>query len=422
MKVLITGDSFAADWQVKYPEVLGWPNFLAKEYLVTNLAQAGCGEYKILKQLQSVDLSKFDLIIVAHSSPFRIYVKNHPIHKDDKLHSNCDLIYSDIKDHVHTNHNLLPIVDYFENYFDQKYAVDIHNLICEKIDKLTNAYKTIHITGFEWDKLYQFDNMINFNYVLKKYKGMINHYTVEGNREVYNVIKSRINLESSVKDFYSTLQFPGHYTLENLEYYDDIVINPYLKFYDEAVQGNTTVLDIGCGSGFITNFLARRHKTVKFDAVDFSNSINYAKEFSQRNHINNINFFQENFLDWQPDHNYDLVICNGVLHHIPKFNRAVDKIKTLANKKIALGVYNTYGKILKKYVKIKYKNKILHDDQELCPFELKFTDNQIRKLFSGSNLLETYPGIKTHFVDICNLINFSNGGLTLYLFNNEKAV
>ncbi len=191
MKILIAGDSFAADWQLKYPNKKGWPNFLADEHVVINLAQAGCGEFKILKQLQSVTLSDFDKIIIAHSSPFRLYVKNHPVHID-QLHSNCDLIYSDIKEHSANNKKLLPLVDYFENYFDLDYAIDIHNIICEKIDQLTKKFKPIHITGFEWEGLYQFDNMINFNYIFKKYKGIMNHYSLERNNEVYGYIQARL--------------------------------------------------------------------------------------------------------------------------------------------------------------------------------------------------------------------------------------
>lgn len=191
MKILIVGDSFAADWQMKYPDKKGWPNFLADEHHVVNLAQAGCGEFKILKQLQSVTLIDFDKIIIAHSSPFRLYVKNHPVHTD-QLHRNCDLIYSDIKEHSVNNKKLLPLVDYFENYFDLDYAIDIHNIICEKIDQMTKRLKPIHITGFEWEGLYQFDNMINFNYIFKKYKGIMNHYSLEGNNEVYGYIQARL--------------------------------------------------------------------------------------------------------------------------------------------------------------------------------------------------------------------------------------
>ena len=64
MKILICGDSFAADWTIKYPDKKGWPNLLAEHHNVINLAQAGCGEYKILLQLLSVDFTQFDQIIV----------------------------------------------------------------------------------------------------------------------------------------------------------------------------------------------------------------------------------------------------------------------------------------------------------------------------------------------------------------------
>jgi hypothetical protein len=192
MKILICGDSFAADWQIKYPDKKGWPNLLTENHTVTNLAQAGCSEYKILKQIQSVNLNNYDRIIIAHSSPFRIYVKRHPVHYNDQLHANCDLIYSDIKEHCKTNKKLLPLVDYFENYFDQEYAVEIHNLICEKINALTKNFNPIHITGFEWAGLYSFDQMLNFNHIFKKYKGIINHYTLEGNLEVYESIREKL--------------------------------------------------------------------------------------------------------------------------------------------------------------------------------------------------------------------------------------
>ncbi len=43
-KLLIAGDSFAADW---LSGESGWPNLLANEYDVTNVAQAVCSEYKI---------------------------------------------------------------------------------------------------------------------------------------------------------------------------------------------------------------------------------------------------------------------------------------------------------------------------------------------------------------------------------------
>ena len=50
MKILIAGDSFAADWKIKHSGN-GWVNMLSNDYDVTNIAQAGASEYKIYQQL-----------------------------------------------------------------------------------------------------------------------------------------------------------------------------------------------------------------------------------------------------------------------------------------------------------------------------------------------------------------------------------
>lgn len=182
-KLLICGDSFAADWTVKY-EGCGWVNFLEQSYKVTNLAQAGCSEYKILKQLRSVNLDKFDLVLVSHTSPYRLYIDEHPVHYKDKLHKNSCLLYSDVMEHLPNNPNLKPIVEYFDKYFNIEYAEHMHNLLLREIDELC-GYDTLHISHINWDNLYKFDNFINFNNVFEKHRGMMNHYDMQGNEIVY---------------------------------------------------------------------------------------------------------------------------------------------------------------------------------------------------------------------------------------------
>ena len=71
MNILLCGDSFVSDWSVKHKDQSGWCNWLAKEHHVVNLAQAGVGEYKIMKQILSADLNKFDAVIISHGSPNR---------------------------------------------------------------------------------------------------------------------------------------------------------------------------------------------------------------------------------------------------------------------------------------------------------------------------------------------------------------
>lgn len=223
--------------------------------------------------------------------------------------------------------------------------------------------------------------------------------------------------ESQVKEFYSELKFPGPYSIEDLSFYDQGIYNNYLYMFDNQIKNAKTVLDVGCGSGFIVNLLARRYPNIKFVAVDFSNSINYARNFSQSHGITNITYYNENFLNWNANQTFDIVICNGVLHHIPEYELALNKIKTLADSKIIIGIYNSFGKIAKKYWPVMYKNDILYQDQEHCPFEISFTHKQFKNLFKEYQLLSTYPGYKNHLVDFYSLFNYINGGLVVYTFS-----
>jgi SAM-dependent methyltransferase len=220
----------------------------------------------------------------------------------------------------------------------------------------------------------------------------------------------------AIKEFYSNLKFPGPYTIEDLEFYDELVCNKYLDIFDKHVTGASTVLDVGCGSGFIVNFLARRHPNIQFHAIDFSDSIDYAIDFSNKHNIKNIKYFKEDFLEWQARMDYNVVLCQGVLHHIPKYKFAVEKLKSLVNNKLILGVYNPYGKLFKQFLKVKYANSVLYSDQEECPFELTFDHKDVIMMINNFTLTLVHPSYKNFGVDFNNLFNYKNGGLTVYVF------
>jgi len=190
-KLLICGDSFASDWTVKYPGC-GWPNMLAEQYQVTNLAQAGCGEYKIHQQLQSVNLKDYDYIVVSHTSPYRLHTQYHPVHSQDPLHKECDFLYEDVR-----AHKLKSVVEYFERYFDLEQAEFVHSLTCQRIDQITQPYPVLHLAHIDWNNLYQFPNFVNFNQVHKQHAGNINHYNNLGNKIVYRAVLDRINISAT---------------------------------------------------------------------------------------------------------------------------------------------------------------------------------------------------------------------------------
>ena len=186
-KLLIAGDSFAADWTKKYKNVCGWVNMLESEYDVTNIAQAGVSEYKIYKQLEKIDTTKFEHIIISHTSAYRIPIEEHPIHKDDSLHDDCDIIYSDAEVHIENN-IMKTAVDFYVNIFHPEYFCFVNDLIFKEIQKITP--KAIHITFF--DNFYD-NSILKFEDIFLSYKGNINHLDEKGNSLFYNIIKNILN-------------------------------------------------------------------------------------------------------------------------------------------------------------------------------------------------------------------------------------
>jgi hypothetical protein len=190
MRILIAGDSFAADWQVKYPNQKGWVNLLAEKYDVTNIAQAAVSEYKILKQIHTVDFSQYNSVIISHASPNRVHCAKHPIHSNDPLHKNSDLIYADLLDQDYDK-DVQTAINYFERYVDLDYYKDISDLICMEILNILGSYEHLnqfHLTNYSNNVKYDFLPSYNVNKIFSKHRGLINHFDDQGNQLLYNII------------------------------------------------------------------------------------------------------------------------------------------------------------------------------------------------------------------------------------------
>tara|TARA_B100002019_G_scaffold293471_1_gene321301 strand:- start:1972 stop:2559 length:588 start_codon:yes stop_codon:yes gene_type:complete len=191
--ILISGDSFSADWREAGKTGDGWVNKLARKYHVTNLSQAGCSEYKILKQLYSVNLSEFDHIIISHTSPYRLPVEKHPVHRTG-FHKDADIIYSDIYEAYKERPGLEPLVKYFENFMSVEYQEFVHGLICKEINSLVKNYNVTHMTHMKWQSGYKFFPMLDFYKIWKNNRGDVNHYNKYGNDYVFSVVDPYIQL------------------------------------------------------------------------------------------------------------------------------------------------------------------------------------------------------------------------------------
>jgi 2-polyprenyl-3-methyl-5-hydroxy-6-metoxy-1,4-benzoquinol methylase len=225
-----------------------------------------------------------------------------------------------------------------------------------------------------------------------------------------------------IKKFYSDLRFPGPYSISDIQFYElEGIYNLYLREIDKNLSDNLSVLDIGCGTGLVSNLFASRYPESQFTAIDFSDSIDYACNFANNHNIKNIKWIKEDFLKYNTDKKFDVIICCGVLHHIPEYQLALEKIKKLLkpNGKLLLALYNPYGKILKKFFRIRYHSKILYEDQENNPYELSFTCNEVKTMCRDLQFISVEPSWNNKFVDAHALFNNQNGGLAIYVFEKN---
>ena len=157
---------------------------------IDNHCQCGVSEYKILQQLKSANLNKYDWVIVTHTSPTRVFVRYNPLHQESITHKNCDILLADIESKNDKFSNVCK--DYFKYIFDIEYAIDIHNLICKEIDSIVKNLNVLHITHFDYTTCYQFPNLINFYNLWADNRGPVNHYNKYGNQQVYETVLKRL--------------------------------------------------------------------------------------------------------------------------------------------------------------------------------------------------------------------------------------
>ena len=185
MKILIAGDSFAAKWP---DTTVGWVDLLSKDHKVTNVAQAGVGEYKIYKQIENIDQNLYDCIIVSHTSPSRIHTPHHPIHNSG-FHKDCDLILTDISDKFSFFDNKLKTAQgWFKYHYDDTYQLDIYRLLRKEINSIiTIPYISLsHIEILK--KLSIEKNHFDFSKLWENERGSINHYTEKGNKVIFELL------------------------------------------------------------------------------------------------------------------------------------------------------------------------------------------------------------------------------------------
>lgn len=189
-----------------------------------------------------------------------------------------------------------------------------------------------------------------------------NLYQVEDNIPLLFWPTDRDNSEKDVtnivKDFYEESPFPNYEELENV---GDLVQKAQSTFFanllNNQIPFNIRVLEVGCGTGQMSNFLGVAQRYI-FASDVCLNSLKLGQEFKRNNNLKNIGFYQMNlFKPIFKLESFPLVICNGVLHHTSNPFAGFLSISKLVKKGgyILVGLYNKYGRLITDMRRIIFK-------------------------------------------------------------------
>lgn len=152
-----------------------------------------------------------------------------------------------------------------------------------------------------------------------------------------------------VKTFYEETPFPNYDDLDSRESLEQKARRGvFARLLDEQLPPGATVLEAGCGTGQLSNFLAMDWNRTVVGADLCKNSLRLAKGFRDRFAVTNATFVQMNlFRPPFENESFDVVISNGVLHHTADpeagFHAIASKLKPGGI--IIIGLYNWLGRL-----------------------------------------------------------------------------
>ncbi len=90
---------------------------------------------------------------------------------------------------------------------------------------------------------------------------------------------------------------------------------------------HVSILDIGCGDGSLSRFLAKNNHLTLLDIS--SNMLDIAREQIPLEYSENVSCINADFMDLTPEGQFDVILCVGVLAHVPSVEKTIGKISDL---------------------------------------------------------------------------------------------
>jgi len=151
-----------------------------------------------------------------------------------------------------------------------------------------------------------------------------------------------------VRDFYEEAPFPDYPPRASLSWLRARAErSEFARLIDRAIPGDARILEMGCGTGQMSLYLARAHRIVI--GADLTRaSLRLGADAARRFDLDQVQFIETDL--HHPGLRagaFDVVYASGVLHHTPDPSAAFASLARLARPggMIVVGVYNAFARI-----------------------------------------------------------------------------
>ncbi len=213
-----------------------------------------------------------------------------------------------------------------------------------------------------------------------------------------------------VKKFYGKFPFPrdqvtSHQSLNKHRW----ILNSIPKHL--LPKPNSTIADVGCGTGEMSCFLSKYGFVTGFD---FSpQSLAEAKSLAKRLKCK-VKFIESDMTEEKNRGKFDYIFSIGVIHHIPDVNKSIENIKKMMNLNslFIVSVYNKWSRTFqfRKRKKEDMENISRYMDEYHHPFEILMSRGQFKRFLERMGF--KIVGEWRKMPDILRLITGKGGMMT----------
>ncbi len=174
-----------------------------------------------------------------------------------------------------------------------------------------------------------------------------------------------------VRAFYEEYSFPSYEDCDSLgTLIERARKGIYANLLNAQIRFGARVLDVGCGTGQLVNFLSSSGRFVV--GCDLSlNSLSKGMAFRNRSALESATFVQSDLFHLPfRDESFHVVLCNGVLHHTPNPAEGFRKVCAMVKPGgfIVVGLYNRFA-------------RSVHNLRRACVSAFRLSADRVKGLF-----------------------------------------